>query len=71
MTIKQDLRSINKDIKALSKKVDGLLKTVEKSEAAKLKPASGMSFAGIGAAVWGLLAGLCFYGLLTLRARLS
>ncbi len=33
--------------------------------------ASGMSFAGIGAAVWGLLAGLCFYGLLTLRARLS
>lgn len=31
--------------------------------------ASGMSFAGIGAAVWGLLAGLCFYGLLTLRAR--
>ncbi len=35
MTIKQDLRSINKDIKALSKKMDGLLKTVEKSEAAK------------------------------------
>lgn len=33
--------------------------------------ASGMSFAGIGAAVWGLLAGLCFYGLLTLRARLG
>lgn len=31
--------------------------------------ASGMSIAGIGAAVWGLLAGLCFYGLLTLRAR--
>ena len=39
MTIKQDLRSVNKDIKALSKKVDGLLKTVEKSEAAKQKPA--------------------------------
>ncbi|WP_298860995.1 benzoate/H(+) symporter BenE family transporter [uncultured Sulfitobacter sp.] len=33
--------------------------------------ASGMSVAGIGAAVWGLLAGLCFYGLLTLRKRLS
>jgi predicted benzoate:H+ symporter BenE len=32
--------------------------------------ASGMTFAGIGAAVWGLLAGLGFYGLLTLRARL-
>jgi benzoate membrane transport protein len=32
--------------------------------------ASGMSFAGIGAAVWGLLAGLFFYALLTLRARL-
>ncbi len=39
MTIKQDLRSINKDIKALSKKVAGLLKTVEKSEAAKPQPA--------------------------------
>ena len=39
MTIKQDLRSINKDIKALSKKVDGFLKTVEKGEAAKPKPA--------------------------------
>lgn len=33
--------------------------------------ASGMSFSGIGAAVWGLLAGLCFYALLTLRARLA
>tara|TARA_R110002020_G_scaffold400596_10_gene610925 strand:- start:28330 stop:29490 length:1161 start_codon:yes stop_codon:yes gene_type:complete len=32
--------------------------------------ASGMTFAGIGAAVWGLLAGLLFYGLLSLRARL-
>lgn len=31
--------------------------------------ASGISIAGIGAAVWGLLAGLCFYGLLGLRAR--
>lgn len=33
--------------------------------------ASGMSIAGIGAAMWGLLAGLCFYGLLTVRARLG
>ena len=32
--------------------------------------ASGMSIAGIGAAVWGLLAGLCFYAMLTLRARM-
>lgn len=33
--------------------------------------ASGMSFAGIGAAVWGLLAGLLFFGLLTIRAGLT
>jgi benzoate membrane transport protein len=31
--------------------------------------ASGMSIAGIGAAVWGLLAGLLFYGALALKSR--